>query len=62
MGDGTATVTVRYTGGGRPVSASFGVAVGEGFAPPVPALPLAAAGLLAALLYGAGLRRSRRRL
>ena len=60
VGDGTATVTVRYTGGGRPVSASFGVAVGEGFAPPVPALPLAAAGLLAALLYGAGLRRRRR--
>ena len=62
VGDGTATVTVRYTGGGRSVSASFGVAVGEGFAPPVPTLPLAAAGLLAALLYGAGLRRSRRRL
>lgn len=65
VGDGTATVTVRYTGGGRggrSVSASFGVAVGEGFAPPVPALPLAAAGLLAALLYGAGFRRRRRSL
>ena len=61
VGDGTATVTVRYTGGGRSVSASFGVAVGEGFAPPVPALPLAAAGLLAALLFGAGLRRRGRR-
>ena len=59
VGDGTATVTVRYTGGGRSVSAVFGVAVGEGFVPPVPALPLAAAGLLAALLFGAGLRRRR---
>ena len=60
VGDGTATVTVRYTGGGRLVSAVFGVAVGEGFVAPVPALPLAAAGLLAALLFGAGLRRRRR--
>ena len=61
VGDGTATVTVRYTGGGRLVSAVFGVAVGEGFVAPVPALPLAAAGLLAALLFGAGLRRRSRR-
>ena len=61
VGDGTATVTVRYTGGGRSVSAVFGVAVGEGFRAPVPALPLAAAGLLAALVFGAGLRRRRGR-
>lgn len=34
---------------------------GRGFRAPVPALPLAAAGLLAALLFGAGLRRRRGR-
>ena len=60
VGEGLSTVTVRYTAGGRSVRATFGVAVGEGFVPPVPALPLAAAGLLAALLFGAGLQRRRR--
>ena len=59
VGEGVSTVTVRYTAGGRSVRATFGVAVGEGFVPPVPALPLAAAGLLAALLFGAGLQRRR---
>ncbi len=60
VGPGTATVTVSASrpGGAAEIRTEFDVTVG---APGVPALPLAAAGLLGMLLFGAGLYRRWRR-
>ena len=60
VGPGTATITVSASrpGGAAEIRTRFDVTVG---APGVPALPLAAAGLLGMLLFGAGLYRRWRR-
>lgn len=60
VGPGTATITVSASrpGGPAEIRSQFDVTVG---APGVPALPLAAAGLLGMLLFGAGVYRRWRR-
>ena len=59
VGDGTATVTVGYTGGRSPISSSFGVAVGESRTatpqPPRPTPPSRVTGVRVTALDG-GLR------